>query len=481
MLTRQGGAGRTMSDELNDPAAFSARIAGLREGLPQSGRIWVAYSGGMDSHVLLDLLCALREHPAARHWSRLLHAVHVCHGLHPEAEHWVRHCQRICTRLQLPLRVLRLSGSPPAGAGVEAWARQHRYQALSELLSMDELLLCAHHRADQAETVLLQLLRGSGPAGLAAMPALRRLGPGWLGRPLLDRERGDLRCYARRRELDWIEDSGNRDPCHARNFLRLDVLPRLRARWPAIERSLAAVATHQAETLRLSRQLAALDLAAFDERLGTTPGLSLPLLRELDPDRARNLLRLWLWQAGGGRPGGNLLRQIVEQLAGARADRNPCLHWGALALRRYRDRLYLQRPLPPPPVLPLRWHPGTPLELPLGRLCAAPVQGQGLRARLVPRSGLEVRFRQGGESLRAEAAASRHKLKKFFQEKAVFPWIRSFIPLIYSADRIVQIPPLWLAADCRAGPGEAAFEIRWEQAPLLCGPATEHRRSADRQ
>ncbi|MDG4605564.1 MAG: tRNA lysidine(34) synthetase TilS, partial [Candidatus Contendobacter sp.] len=252
---------------------------------PQSHRLIVGYSGGMDSHVLLHLLAMQREL-----WpERTLEAIYVDHGLHPASAVWGGHCARVCRELNVPFRTLRIDARPAPGESPEAAARQARYAALAAALEPDAALLTAHHRDDQAETLLLQLLRGAGPHGLAAMPEAARLGQGRLLRPLLNVDRAALLAYAHTQQLQWIEDASNADTGFDRNYLRHRILPLLRERWPAANRVLARSARLCAETAGWLDAEADADLARV--MTARPDALSVPALRELSELRQRNLLR----------------------------------------------------------------------------------------------------------------------------------------------------------------------------------------------
>ncbi|MCB1775924.1 MAG: tRNA lysidine(34) synthetase TilS, partial [Candidatus Competibacteraceae bacterium] len=220
-------------------------------------RLVIGYSGGVDSHVLLHVLATQQ----ALGLARTVEAIYIDHGLHAVSAVWGEHCAAVCRDLNLPFRVLKIDAGPMPGESPEAAARRARYAALAAELGPDSALLTAHHRDDQAETLLLQLLRGAGPHGLAAMPEAARLGEGWLLRPFLDVDRAELLVYARERRLCWIEDASNADTGFNRNYLRHQVLPVLRARWPAVNRTLSRSARLCAETATGLDEEAAADLA----------------------------------------------------------------------------------------------------------------------------------------------------------------------------------------------------------------------------
>ncbi|WP_295878795.1 tRNA lysidine(34) synthetase TilS [uncultured Thiohalocapsa sp.] len=408
------------ADQLTDArlAAALAPAAG--------GRLWIAYSGGLDSHGLLHAAARLRV-PL-----RLdLAAVHVHHGLQPAADAWVAHCQRVCAALGIPLKVLQLGLQPTAGESPEAAAREARYGAFGALLQPGEALATAQHRDDQAETLLLALLRGAGPHGLAAMPARARLGAGTLLRPLLELPRAAILDYARAHGLKWVEDPSNADAALDRNRLRHRVIPRLRERWPALDRTLARSAAHCAEAAALLDELADALLkglgAAGDTGDVLPRALSMAGLRRLSGPRQRLVLRRWLLRLDFPVPDADRLRRITTEVLEAGADRQPLVAWPGCEVRRHRDALYALSPLPEPPapgscLLPLPGAASLSLPPPLGTLrwvlhdAAMPAQ---------------VRVCFGVPGLRcARPGRPAADLKTLFQEAGVPAWLRPQVPLL---------------------------------------------------
>ena len=291
-------------------------------------RLWVAFSGGADSLALLHALSALREQLAPAE----IGAVHVHHGLHADADAWEGDCRRVCEELRVTLETLRVDAGAGPAESPEAAARRARYAALADLVGTGEVVCTAHHQRDQAETLLLQLVRGAGPAGLAGMPALAPLGRGWLARPLLGESPESLRDYLRRHGAAWTEDPSNADRRFDRNYMRQVVLASLEDRWPGVERTLARAAAHQADSARIAAELAGKDLA--DTR-GSQPGtLSGSALLRLSKARARNLLRYWLKERGLPVAGAAHIENIVEELVKAREDAEPLVCWPGAEVRR---------------------------------------------------------------------------------------------------------------------------------------------------
>lgn len=388
----------------------------------------VAFSGGLDSTVLLHLLASLANIPPLR-------AVHVHHGLQTAADAWPEHCQSICDSLGVPLQVMRVQVQP--GASLERAARDARYQAFAEVLGAGEVMLTGQHRDDQAETLLFRLLRGAGVRGLAAMPARRPLAGGHLVRPLLDASRAELEVYAQEHQLKWIEDPSNADPRFSRNYLRHRVLPVLAERWPQALSSLARSADHLSEAQGLLDELALLDRAAADQPSPfpwlPLPSLALAPLRELSDARQRNALRHWL----------NPLTRLPDSdhwaswhsLRDAKADAQPLWRLADGELHRCGDRIWW---------MPSSWStfsdadlswpdPQKPLEL--------PGNGQLRFIGKAPGGPLVIRYRQGGEMIEVPGRG-RRDLKRLLNERGVPGFVRGRLPLLYQGEQLLAVPSL---------------------------------------
>ena len=438
--------GLASSAELADRVA-----AGLARNAAPSARVIVAFSGGLDSSVLLHLLAGLRGRlPFA------LSAVHIHHGLSPDADAWVTLCTSRAAALAVSLDVRHVAVTV-RDRGVEAGARDARYRFLAGLDA--DLVALAHHRDDQAETFLLQALRGAGVAGLAAMPEFlpRPAGPA-LWRPLLDVPRESLRGYAREHGLRWVEDGSNRDEGLRRNFLRRRILPVLAGPFPAAAETLARAARHAAEAAELLDELARLDagLAVCEGRL------ALSVLAGLSPARAKNLLRHFLSERLGQNPPAAWLAEALRQLLGAAPDAAVALLFLSHTLRRHGGYAHLipEPEHPAPGAWPWR-----------GEACFR-WAGEGWRVRRVTGSGLDagllaagpvtLRLRGGGERLRPVCGGPARTLKNLLREAGLAPWRRAHWPLIYCGDRLAGVPGV--AVDC-------AFQARPGAPGLVFGPA----------
>lgn len=447
---------------MNSAEAISTVVETVRAALAAAGattttRYCLALSGGLDSSVLLHVMAQLA--PGA------LRAIHVNHQLQADAGVWAEHCERLCRRLAVPLLVREVTVSLTGGEGLEAAARHARYRVFSECLGSGEVLLTAHHRDDQVETLLLHLLRGSGVAGLAGIPRGTPFQSGRLLRPLLDLPRGALAGYGRHAGLDWVEDPSNRDPGLNRNFLRHEVLPQLRARWPGLDASMARSARLSAEASALLDTLAAQDA----RRVRRGGRIVVTLLSRLDESRQRNVLRWLCRREIGSVPGEKQLREGLAQLLGAGVDRNPVLTWQGGELRRYRDRLYLQPAPPGIPALPqeMLLRAGATLDVGAGRLRFVRTRGRGLSLARLDGRPLSVRLRKGGERLRLPGEPHHRELKKLLQEKGVVPWMRGRIPLLYCGEQLAAVAHLWIAAECAATGTEPGLQVRWDDQPPL--------------
>lgn len=396
----------------------------------------VALSGGLDSSVLLHLLATLR----ARHDLPVLRAIHVHHGLQPAADAWPEHCRQLCDGLGMELLVRHVQVAQ--AASVEQAARNARYDAFAGALRPGEVLLTGQHRDDQAETLLLRLMRGAGLRGLSAMPSQRSLGAGMLVRPLLDISRGELLAHAREHDVPWIEDPSNEDTRFARNYLRHQVLPALLSRWPQASRSLARAASHLGEARELLDELAQQDLAAALEPCRHSwlalPSLSLSRLAELSPARQRNALQFWL-SAFTRLPdtehwaGWNDLRD-------ARPDASPVWRLTDGELHRSGERLYWlsgQWLLSVGEAVP--WNdPRAELEL--------PGNGSVSLSGSLPPEALHIGYRQGGERLDVPGRG-RRDLKRLLNEQQVPAFVRGRLPLLFAGSRLVAVANQPVLAD----------------------------------
>jgi tRNA(Ile)-lysidine synthase len=424
-------------------------------------RLWVAFSGGLDSTVLLHALASLKL-------ATPVLALHVNHQISPYANAWQEQCAASCRALQVEFHTETVA-LDICGRGVEDAAREARYAVFERYLKAGDLLLMAHHADDQAETVLLRLLRGAGPRGLAAMAQKRALGAGQLYRPLLNFTRAELHAYASSQQLCWIDDESNFDTHYDRNFLRQKVIPLLQNRWPTLPRQLQQTARLCADTEQLLVEFAAADLAQSDtrvERLGQS--ISLAALEQFSSARRHNVLRHWLRLQELDIPEQQHLVQFEQQLVNSRADAEAVVEWGETKLQTYRSRLYAmpraraKYPLKPQQIalsgqtseilLPGNGH--------LQFVCQESSQSSSLlRTDL---ENLTVRWRQGGERCQPAGRAHSQTLKRLLQEYGLEPWWREQLPLIYCGDSLAAVGDLWVCTDFLAPAGTSGYSLVWQ-------------------
>jgi tRNA(Ile)-lysidine synthase len=458
---------------------LATRVAAqLKDIVRPSDRLLVGLSGGVDSVVLLDSLQRV-----ARKLQFRLSALHVNHQLSPHARRWEALCRRLCRARGIPFQSVKIRVR--RGDSLEAAARAARYAVFARQ-DCDYVVL-AHHRDDQVETLLLQLLRGAGVKGLAAMPLVRikdqgprfehksplrgrsKLNPQSsilnpkILRPLLDVTRQDILEYAKTRKLKWVEDESNADIYFQRNYLRHEVLPVIARRFPAYRVTLARAAGHLAEAARVLDEIAAADAAGMVE--GGT--LAVDALRRLPSARARNLLRCFLASHGLGMPAVDRLQEALRQVLTAKQDARVQIELDGASLRRHAGRLHIVRAERAPPRFARRWRGEARLELPElgGVLTLAPASGGGVsRARLRGRA-ITIRLRRGGERLQPDCRRPRRSLKNLLQEAGIPPWERERLPMIFCGEQLVWVPEIGVDCAFQAARGETALRPAWMRWP----------------
>ena len=448
--------------------AFSPQA--LAQQLPankQQGRYLVAFSGGLDSLCLLDALVKTR--PACQ-----VVALHVHHGLSPYADDWSRHCAAVGAQYGIEV-VLERVRVVPAGKGIEDAAREARYAAFARHLQPGDHLLLGHHADDQAETLLLRLLRGTGAKGLEGMRVQRPFAGGTLWRPLLMFSRRMLEDYAREQQLRWVEDDSNADHRYDRNFLRNAIFPLLAERWPDFVLRWQQTAGQVAETNALADREIARCFASLEMQAGRS-GWSMDKnrLAEYSPAEQKALLRHGFEQIGLALPGSQVLTTILQQLQPKSADHNFELRWADVVLKEYRHHFYafslddwqaLTAPLPEASApLVLQSPGGTQLKVFAGMqlefIYCEEVIGPGFLADHF--AGLRVKTREGGERSHPWFRDHSRLLKKLLQEQLLEPWWRDRVPLIYSpAGELLAVGDLWVEKCAMALPGQPGWQIRW--------------------
>lgn len=424
-------------------------------------KLLLALSGGLDSSVLLHLLATLKP----LHGFELF-ALHVHHGLSPNANAWEALCEQQCQSLHVPLTIRHVSIDQTSKLGIEAEARLLRYQALFDArrAMQADFVVTAHHQDDQAETVLLQLFRGGGVKGLSSMAAVDETRG--LLRPLLGVSRQALHDYATQHNLIWCDDESNDNTKYERNFIRHDVMPILQERYPSVQAVLARTASHLAEAGALLETLAEIDA----QDLVLNDSICLRGLAQLALPRAKNLLRWWFAQYQLAMPTADHLAEMLQQLLHAKPDAQLCINVQHYTLRRYQQRAYLCAASVSQP-FDLMWHGEAAFTLPDGsRLTFTEVQGTGLALKTaIAKQGvamLRVTNRSGGEHLKPDAARPTRTLKHLLQAAHIPPWQRDHIPLIYWQNSLVCVPGVGITHELQAREGEPGLEIIWQPAAL---------------
>jgi tRNA(Ile)-lysidine synthase len=394
-----------------------------------------------------------------------LRAVHVDHGLQPAAADFRRTCEELCRRLRVPLTVVAVVVDSGGGESVEAAARDARYLGIARQLESGECLLTAHHAKDQAETVLLQMLRGAGLKGLSAMPLCRAWHGGWHLRPLLNVAQRELREFCAAAGIAAVSDPMNLDSRFDRVYLREQLWPLIEKRWPGAAIALSRTAQHVADAQELLDQSAALAV----QKLRDGAALSVTGLRALSATERHNTLRYWIAAHGLALPSAARLSEALRQIIAADADHLPAVVWGDHALRRYRDRLFLTVATPPRVGDPREWPVASGIDLDLGPGLGTlqwSRQSGGLDPELLP-DVLCVRQRRGGETLKANRRGRTRSVQHLCQAAGVLPWMRDALPLVYAGTELIAVGDLWQDARWRVAAGAAGFGCVWKDAPIV--------------
>ncbi|MBD3669124.1 MAG: tRNA lysidine(34) synthetase TilS [Kangiella sp.] len=393
----------------------------------------VALSGGVDS---LSLLHSLHHHIKQSSDSFSLSAVYIDHQLQSGSEQWAEQNRRFCKSLGIVFEAVKVEVDKST-ASLEKAARTARYQALSQFIADEHTcLVTGQHLNDQAETFLLQLLRGAGSKGLSAMPSWAEFPKGFLARPLISIPRATLEGYCQSHSLEPIEDPTNSDTDIRRNFIRHQVLPLIEEKWPQAVKTIAASSDIQAENQQLLNELAAIDFEnCFDARMDA---LLLASIRKLSPGRVRNLLRYWLDACGADMPSQAVLEQIQLQMLDAKEDANPKIELANGSIRRFRDALYwVKDTVQDYSELKLKWPANS--DLTLNSQLLIPLQWLKQNYPHLVGKELMVRGRQGGERIRFEKSQQSISLKNYLQEQAVPPWFRDQVLLLEDGNEICAV------------------------------------------
>ena len=450
----------------------------LRTQVQTGDHLTVALSGGVDSAVLLHLLV-----PFASQRHLPLSAVHVNHGISPNADKWSEFCRTLCQSRNIPLEIASVKVTRAPGTSLEATAREERYRIFRNLQT--DYVVLAQHLDDQAETLLLQLLRGAGVKGLSAMPVVRTVrkemdekvstdstpaleGRPKLLRPLLDVSRREIEDYAREHALQWITDESNDEVSFDRNFLRHALFPLMETRFPAYRTTFLRASRHLAEASALLDELAEVDSAQY-----AVPGkLHVEDLRNLSFPRARNLLRYTLAQHGVILPSTVKLEEILRQLLSSRPDTKLHVVFGNTEIRCFRGRVHIRKAQTIVQAVPeARWHlvwrgeEQLPIPELGGTLRFVRRRGAGISLQKINEQPVTIRLRQGGERLRPDCNRPRRSLKNLLREASLPPWQRQRLPLLFSGEQLVCVPGIGVDCDFQAADDGQGLVVEWQANP----------------
>lgn len=398
------------------------RLAGAKQ-------VWLAYSGGVDSHVLLDIV--------AKHFPYKVHVVHVNHGLQADAKKWAAHCEQVVAGYELEYTALNVRVDNISELGLEAAARRARYQSIAKVMPTDAVLLTAQHQQDQAETLLLQLLRGAGSKGLAAMTETSNIYGLFVIRPLLASSQQDISVYAEQAQLNWVEDPSNQDTSLNRNYIRQTVWPLLETRWPSAAKTLSRSSRLCQQSNEILHEVAIQDLQKIEVAKGV---IDVEALLQLTKARQQNCIRSYIESLGLMLPSETVLADILSNVCLAKIDAMPVVEWGNAIARRYQGKLYLElkqdyQTLPESITVSniedIRLSDSLVLSWQM-------VKGDGIKQEVID-AGIQLRFRKGGEKIQLRGKSHHESLKKLMQQWQVPPWQRASIPLLYRDDELVGI------------------------------------------
>ena len=416
-------------------SVISEKITATLNQIDLGKTLWVAFSGGIDSTVLLHAI-----YSASKITGHNVKAIHVDHQIHQDSKQWSEFCEKQCKYYSIPVKTITVDLQSVSDKGVEGAARLARYQAFEQCLSENDVLFTAHHADDQLETILLQLFRGAGVQGLTGCAAQRDLGESRVIRPLLEVSREQIEAYAGQHNLNWLNDPSNDLVEHDRNYLRHEVMPLLHQRWQGLRETVARSSQWQIESAQLLDYLAQLTLNNELEN-----PLPIEKLKKLDGASMKNALRWWIRANKFPMPSAQIIKHIITDVINSAEDSEACMKWQDCELRKYRDKIYLQEQLSShDPSQSHEWRINTPLEFASLNLLLTKDKLQEFGVHCDNIKMLRVKFRQGGEVMRPRGRGCQKDLKSLFQEAGVEPWLRDRIPLLYDDDSLVCVWGYWI-------------------------------------
>ena len=448
-----------------------ALVQSALKNIPSAEAYFVAFSGGLDSSLLLELahryLAEFRKSEVT--------AIHVHHGISAHADNWLSHCEQVCRRLNIQLIATRVTLSSNK-KGVEEAARAARYAVFEQALPEGAVLLQGHHQNDQAETVLLRLMRGAGVTGIAGIPQTRALNTAFINRPFLNISKSKLLQLAQSLGLTWVEDDSNESRDFDRNFIRHEIMPLLESRWAGAVGRLSISANHCRESTELEEALAKIDLNSV-LNVDFKSALSIDTLSLLSKSRQVNVVRYWMRTRQMGFPGEKIFRRIWSEVLPARDDAMPVVEWSLGAIKRYRNTLFLVSKREQDIQIDFRSDQialvcGYELsQVFAGRFytIARVDKGEGIKSAEVlsvrmpgKNEKMTVRFRQGGELFKSAGKAHHRPLKKCFHDCFIPPWLRDSVPLLYYNECLIAVGNCLVAESAQPVLGDCNLNIGWE-------------------
>lgn len=420
----------------------------------ETENIFVAYSGGIDSHVLLHVTSTIALVKPK------ITAVYINHGLQKEAVQWAEHCEKKAIALGVSFKCIKVNAQQTKGKSPEEAARDARYSALKSLLKNNDVMLLAQHREDQMETVLLQLFRGAGVRGLSGMPLSTSFGKGQMVRPFLDVPKQDINSYAKDNNLKWIEDSSNQCDDFDRNFLRNQIVPQLKQRWSALDKTVARSARHCATSARITEGVAKelLD-KVIDENKKT---LEIAPLLKLDVESQCLVIRQWFDTLSLRMPSEKKLEIIINEMILAKVDANPKIQEQDHFITRYKGKLYyLNQGLDHQQMTDMLWPKGQKKQnFKMKGSLELIDSSEGISQALWNNSEVSIKFRKGSEKIRLPGRRGAHSLKNLFQETEIPPWERNNLPLVYINGQLAAIANLWISADFYSVEKDNCYQLK---------------------
>lgn len=424
--------------------------------LPTPRKYWVGFSGGADSTALLQAI-----HECQDRLTVPVQAVHFHHGLQSEADAWQEHCTRFCSERAIPLLSRKLEIEFSGRSSPEEESRNSRYRVVAEILGNAEMYLTAHHAEDQAETLFLNLMRGSGIEGLAGIPVLRNLEKGWVARPLLDRNRPELERFLERRGITWLNDPSNDDTSFDRNYLRQELFPILEQRWPGLSKRLFRTARNARIT---AGAMAMFIESQSGDLIRDRLKMPLPKLLELEPEMQTLILRQWLRRHEVPVLPEARLLEFLDQLEDSQLTSQAEVQWGGWMIKRYQLDLWMHRRDPFLDCPSKKWKDS--MKLDIGpdsgtlRLTGEP--------KPIPR-GWKVRARKAGDRIRLAPQGPSYKLKQFFRSAMIPPWLRSGVPVLEWDDEPAALGDWIIGHKLQNWLSENDLEYQWRPADPVLG------------